>query len=122
MTTGKHVVRDLRCVACGHLLGWRYELAHERREKYKEGKYILERMQLVDLDAAVNAGLSPGSSGGEPLLLAGFPFLSEAEAEAGGEDYAAMTGPGREFRAYGRLPNHETALLLGDLPSFTLPF
>lgn len=29
-------------------------MAHERREKYKEGKYILERLQLVDLEAASN--------------------------------------------------------------------
>ncbi|KAG7668973.1 hypothetical protein Ndes2437B_g06707 [Nannochloris sp. 'desiccata'] len=54
MTTGKHIVRDLYCIACGTNLGWRYELAHEEREKYKEGKYILERLQLVDLEAATN--------------------------------------------------------------------
>jgi len=54
MTTGRHIVRDLYCVACGTNLGWRYEMAHERREKYKEGKYILERLQLVDLEAASN--------------------------------------------------------------------
>ena len=54
MTTGRHVVRDLYCISCGTNLGWRYELAHERREKYKEGKYILERLHLVDLEAASN--------------------------------------------------------------------
>ncbi len=30
-------------------------MAVERREKYKEGKYILERLQLVDLEAASTA-------------------------------------------------------------------
>jgi hypothetical protein len=33
MTTGRHLIRDLHCVACGHLVGWRYEYAYERREK-----------------------------------------------------------------------------------------
>lgn len=37
MTTGRHCVRDLYCVGCDLLLGWRYEFAQERREKYKVG-------------------------------------------------------------------------------------
>ena len=51
MTTGSHLIRDLFCVSCGNTLGWRYECAYETKEKYKEGKYILERMQMVDIDA-----------------------------------------------------------------------
>lgn len=42
MTTGKHVVRDIRCKQCGETVGWKYDKAYEANEKYKENKYILE--------------------------------------------------------------------------------
>ena len=80
MTTGAHTVRDIYCVKCGTVLGWKYvrqislsfthladfhairtflcysffrwstqEHAYEDSQKYKEGKYILERNLLVDV-------------------------------------------------------------------------
>ena len=49
MTTGQHTVRDIYCCKCGVCLGWKYEFAHEPSQKYKEGKYILERNLLVDV-------------------------------------------------------------------------
>lgn len=66
MTTGQHVVRDIYCCKCGTTLGWKYvclavpsvllllthsfqEKAYEASQKYKEGKYILERNLLVDV-------------------------------------------------------------------------
>ena len=69
MTTGNHTVRDIYCVKCGETLGWKYvrtcskgmfrcgsrskglsqDRAYEPSQKYKEGKYILERNLLVDV-------------------------------------------------------------------------
>ena len=43
MRTGLHTVCDIYCMYCQALVGWKYERAYEPREKYKEGKYILER-------------------------------------------------------------------------------
>ncbi|KAG8649431.1 hypothetical protein MANES_08G091500v8 [Manihot esculenta] len=43
MMTGMHTVVDIFCVGCGSILGWKYEYAHEKGQKYKEGKFILER-------------------------------------------------------------------------------
>jgi hypothetical protein len=42
MTTGRHEVRDISCRQCKETVGWKYDKAYEEREKYKEGKYILE--------------------------------------------------------------------------------
>ena len=42
MTTGRHVVRDIRCRQCHETVGWKYDKAYETSEKYKEGKFILE--------------------------------------------------------------------------------
>ena len=70
MTTGNHTVRDIYCCKCGTTLGWKYvrklslsnavlffswnclsrqDKAYEQSQKYKEGKYILERNLLVDV-------------------------------------------------------------------------
>ncbi|KAG8220007.1 Yippee/Mis18 [Butyriboletus roseoflavus] len=49
MTTGNHIVRDIYCVKCATILGWKYDRAYEASQKYKEGKYILERNLLVDV-------------------------------------------------------------------------
>ncbi|KAH9947666.1 yippee-like protein [Amylocystis lapponica] len=72
MTTGNHTVRDIYCCKCGTTLGWKYvriyltcfrigaahrdafratmqDHAYETSQKYKEGKYILERNLLVDV-------------------------------------------------------------------------
>ncbi|KNA07315.1 hypothetical protein SOVF_173060 [Spinacia oleracea] len=46
MMTGLHTVVDIFCVGCGSLMGWKYEAAYEVSQKYKEGKYILERHQV----------------------------------------------------------------------------
>lgn len=69
MTTGKHTVRDISCIKCQMVLGWKYvrnnspcscsivltekgiyqDRAYEPSQQYKEGKYILERNLLVDV-------------------------------------------------------------------------
>ncbi|KAI9721877.1 MAG: hypothetical protein M1828_004972 [Chrysothrix sp. TS-e1954] len=49
MTTGRHVVRDIFCKQCRHLVGWKYEKAFEASEKYKEGKFILEAELLIQV-------------------------------------------------------------------------
>ena len=94
MTTGIHVVRDLFCVSCSTILGWRYELAHEDREKYKEGKYILERIQLVDLDAAPGGAFTaPGAehpAAATAAIAAGSPSGSPGAAYGNGQAHGFM--------------------------------
>jgi len=50
MTTGMHMVADIFCNCCGQIVGWKYEAAHEKNQKYKEGKFILERAKMADFD------------------------------------------------------------------------
>ena len=73
MITGLHTVADIFCVRCGSIVGWKYvrlegsdlkrircfsmflvatiylddffqETAHEKSQRYKEGKSVLERL------------------------------------------------------------------------------
>ncbi|XP_058099650.1 protein yippee-like [Magnolia sinica] len=46
MMTGMHTVADIFCVGCGSIVGWKYEAAHVKSQKYKEGKFILERFKV----------------------------------------------------------------------------
>ncbi|XP_022765015.1 protein yippee-like isoform X2 [Durio zibethinus] len=59
MTTGLHTVADIFCVGCGSIVGWKYETAHEKNQKYKEGKSVLERFKVSGPDGS-NYWLSHG--------------------------------------------------------------
>ncbi|XP_020571086.1 protein yippee-like [Phalaenopsis equestris] len=50
MMTGMHTVSDIFCVRCGSIVGWKYEAAYEKNQKYKEGKFILERYMVSGPD------------------------------------------------------------------------
>lgn len=47
LTTGLHTVADIHCSDCHEVLGWKYERAYEASQKYKEGKFILEKSRIV---------------------------------------------------------------------------
>lgn len=46
LITGLHSVNDINCKRCNTLLGWTYTKAYERSQKYKEGKFIIEKIHL----------------------------------------------------------------------------
>ncbi|KAH9802474.1 protein yippee-like [Citrus sinensis] len=48
MLSGMHTVADIFCCSCGQIVGWKYESAREKSQKYKEGKFVLERGRIVD--------------------------------------------------------------------------
>ncbi|KAF6153586.1 hypothetical protein GIB67_027453 [Kingdonia uniflora] len=47
MMTGMHTVANISCVGCGSIVGWKYEYVQEKSQKYKEGKFILERTSIL---------------------------------------------------------------------------
>eukprot|EP00918_Siedleckia_nematoides_P019995 GHVU01042634.1.p2 GENE.GHVU01042634.1~~GHVU01042634.1.p2 ORF type:complete len:132 (+),score=16.04 GHVU01042634.1:411-806(+) len=50
MTTGLHTIVDIYCNICFTNLGWRYEEAFDEAQKYKRGKYILEKALLTAIE------------------------------------------------------------------------
>ncbi|KAJ3391898.1 hypothetical protein HDU92_008744 [Lobulomyces angularis] len=48
MTTGQHIVKDIFCLNCQEYVGWFYEKAFESDQKYKEGKFILEKSLITE--------------------------------------------------------------------------
>ncbi|KAK9069966.1 hypothetical protein SSX86_010364 [Deinandra increscens subsp. villosa] len=53
MMTGMHTVVDIFCVGCGSIVGWKYEAAQDKQQKYKEGKFILERFKVMGPDGSM---------------------------------------------------------------------
>ncbi|KAM7508545.1 hypothetical protein LguiA_018998 [Lonicera macranthoides] len=47
LITGLHTVADVHCGDCREVLGWKYERAYEDSQKYKEGKFVLEKFKIV---------------------------------------------------------------------------
>jgi len=47
LTTGLHTVSDIYCVVCEDNIGWYYDEAFEPTQKYKEGKFIIEKEKIV---------------------------------------------------------------------------
>lgn len=54
--TGLHTVADIHCTTCGTVLGWKYETAFEESQKYKEGKFIIEKAKVLKVS---QVGASP---------------------------------------------------------------
>ncbi|KAL5255954.1 hypothetical protein ACHWQZ_G011240 [Mnemiopsis leidyi] len=50
MLTGRHIVRDVSCKKCKSRVGWMYEFATEEQQRYKEGKVILERALITEIN------------------------------------------------------------------------
>ena len=46
LMTGLHTVADLYCLTCTDNIGWYYSEAFEESEKYKEGKFIVEKAKI----------------------------------------------------------------------------
>mmetsp|Transcript_10921 Transcript_10921/g.26779 ORF Transcript_10921/g.26779 Transcript_10921/m.26779 type:complete len:225 (-) Transcript_10921:317-991(-) len=64
LLTGQHIVRDVICVRCQTVLGWRYSFAHEESQKYKEGKFILESVKIKQEQQASVLGMGRGAGEG----------------------------------------------------------
>jgi hypothetical protein len=47
MMTGLHTVKSVICKKCRSVIGWTYVFAYEPREKYKEGKFIIEKEYMI---------------------------------------------------------------------------
>jgi Yippee zinc-binding/DNA-binding /Mis18, centromere assembly len=46
LMTGAHSVCDIFCKRCNLMIGWTYAKAYESSQKYKEGKFIVEKINL----------------------------------------------------------------------------
>lgn len=63
MMSGMHTVEDIFCCCCGQYLGWKYVAVQDKNQKYKEGKFVLERWRILDeVTEQFNLDARPSSS------------------------------------------------------------
>jgi len=62
MLTGRHMVRDVSCKSCEAKLGWIYEFATEDSQRYKEGRVILERALVTEIESFDDGAVPPSSA------------------------------------------------------------
>lgn len=53
LLTGLHTIANVYCSNCGEELGWKYIKAHRETQKYKEGKFILEKFKIVSVNNSI---------------------------------------------------------------------
>jgi len=91
-TSGDYTVRDLLCIQCTEVIGWRYEVSKDPSQQYKEGKFIIEKIKmtkvpqqnltgnpspLVNSNMPSSPPLASGSSSTSPPL---FPYITGIRA------------------------------------------
>ncbi|KAK4738952.1 hypothetical protein R3W88_002649 [Solanum pinnatisectum] len=47
MISGPHVVSDILCAECGKNLGWKYKFSFRDVNKYKEGKIVMVKYNII---------------------------------------------------------------------------
>ncbi|XP_015886641.1 protein yippee-like At4g27740 [Ziziphus jujuba] len=45
LITGVYTVADIYCSNCGEALGWKFIRAYEVKQKFKEGRFIIESLE-----------------------------------------------------------------------------
>lgn len=90
LITGLHSVCDIFCKRCKNLVGWTYAKAYETSQKYKEGKFIIEKINL-HLEESPNYDVAPPAgersdrwrrrsmSWGSELVAGGSPLSPRGE-------------------------------------------
>ncbi|KAJ0102674.1 hypothetical protein Patl1_05226 [Pistacia atlantica] len=47
MLTGVYTIANIYCGKCGEELGWQYLQAHDFKQKFKEGSFIIEKLKMI---------------------------------------------------------------------------
>lgn len=61
LMTGRHTVCDIFCIHCHTPLGWKYLRAYEESQRYKVGRYIVEKAGMTKLDWPARGMVDPGT-------------------------------------------------------------
>ncbi|XVE58320.1 hypothetical protein DITRI_Ditri04bG0160800 [Diplodiscus trichospermus] len=47
LMTGVFSIANIYCSKCGEELGWKYVQAYDLKNRFKEGKFVLEKLKMV---------------------------------------------------------------------------
>lgn len=79
LITGLHSVSDIFCKRCQTLVGWTYVRAYEPSQKYKEGKFIIEKVNLHLEESDYYTGGRPAGERGDRWRVRSMSWGRERE-------------------------------------------
>lgn len=47
LITGAYTIANIYCRNCGEELGWKYLWAHDPKNRWKEGNFIIEKFKMI---------------------------------------------------------------------------
>lgn len=86
LITGLHSVCDIFCKRCKGMVGWTYARAYESSQKYKEGKYIIEKINLHMEESDYYAVSHPAGERPDRWRLRSMSWGSESISPSQGSD------------------------------------
>lgn len=90
MITGLHSVCDISCKRCKTLIGWTYLAAYEQSQKYKEGKFIIEK-KFLHLDESDHYDIDrPAGERGDKWRVRSISWGSERSLSVGSHAEAML--------------------------------
>lgn len=103
LMTGLHAVCDIFCKRCSTLIGWTYQKAYEGSQKYKEGKFIIEKINLYLEESDYYKALPPAGERRDRWRQRSIRWgeeRGEEEKEHRGHADQATTGMDPAFMVY----------------------
>ncbi|GIX63441.1 thioredoxin, putative [Babesia caballi] len=114
MTTGQHSISDIYCNRCGSNLGWKYLESSQESQKYKRGKYILERVAAY-FDWVRWPNCPGGNTPPKARLNTSRPVPAASEGMHGGKTQPVVDVDGRTGAPRLSGGRRQTAALVEDL-------
>jgi len=102
LITGLHSVSDIFCKRCKLLVGWTYDKAYETSQKYKEGKFIIEKINLHLEESDYYTVDRPAGERGDRFRARSMSWGSERSVSVG---------------SYGEASTPSTSTLMGSSPT-----
>ncbi|KAL7531395.1 hypothetical protein ACHAXR_004012, partial [Thalassiosira sp. AJA248-18] len=92
LMTGLHTVCDIFCKRCETLVGWTYTKAYEPSQKYKEGKFIIEKINLHMEESDYYTVDRPAGERGDKWRVRSMSWGSASDRSLSVGSYGEATG------------------------------
>ncbi|KAI8569866.1 hypothetical protein RHMOL_Rhmol02G0310500 [Rhododendron molle] len=124
LVTGIHTVADVHCGDCREVLGWKYERAYEETQKYKEGKFTLEKSKIAKENGTPSSQYQtpPAPPLSKPLSSANLLDCKSKHVRRAGGTGCSIANSSPSQRLHGKLRRRNSLVVstplqphLGDL-------
>mmetsp|Transcript_8868 Transcript_8868/g.13726 ORF Transcript_8868/g.13726 Transcript_8868/m.13726 type:complete len:320 (+) Transcript_8868:312-1271(+) len=118
LITGLHSVCDIFCKRCKGMVGWTYARAYETSQKYKEGKFIIEKINLHLEESDRFDVMHPAGERRDRWRIRSMSWGSDAPPSPRGNDIVYEYEPRGGRSTHATSPNH---FPYGSPPSSATP-